>query len=183
MTNEEITNRLLERIALALEKIAGVEEPKQKIALTTGRQMGKTTQTQGHAIQFLIKSYIDFWRLRYRTSARPDISKATGVFKVLLASYSADQLRELLEVYVQMDDKWFATKRHDLATFREHVGKVALARDKGLNSTDVNWGRIFDNGRENVPTTDRALEGDVRRGEGLPRGKGQALLAYPRKDP
>lgn len=92
--------------------------------IMTGREPGQN-------VHFLIATYIDSWRKRYKTKERPDLRQAMGVFKVLLKERSVQQLSELVQVYCQMDDKWFVTKHHDIATFSANVGKVAVARDKG----------------------------------------------------
>jgi hypothetical protein len=83
------------------------------------------------AVHGLIGCYIRAWQDRYKTKARPDIAPAIGVFRKLLKERSAEELSLLLQVYCQMDDKWFQTKHHDIGTFGANVGKVAVAREKG----------------------------------------------------
>lgn len=84
-----------------------------------------------NVVHGLIGAYVRAWQARYRTKARPDITPAIGVFRRLLKERPAEQLAELIQVFCQMDDPWFQTKHHDIATFGANVGKVAIARDKG----------------------------------------------------
>lgn len=180
MTNHQIIERFLQRIAEATERIASALESRaapEKIK----RDVVATARLPGKNIQALIKIYIDSWRLRYSTTARPDISKANGIFGTLLKSYTFEQLSELLQIYPQMTDEWFDKRRHDLSTFHGNVSKVALARDKGLNSTDVNWGKVFGNGRGSISKTGREIAGELRR-EGLSRGADHPLLEGPEGD-
>jgi hypothetical protein len=95
------------------------------VAVETGRAGGKNT------VHHLIGAYIRAWQARYRTNARPDVTPAIGVFRKLLKERSAEELSQLVQVYCQMDDKWFQTKHHDIGTFGANVGKVAVAREKG----------------------------------------------------
>lgn len=84
-----------------------------------------------NAVQFLIATYIEAWQARYKTKARPEVKKCIGIFKSMLTQRKAQEIAQLLQVYCQMDDKWFLTKHHDVATFHENIGKVAVALDKG----------------------------------------------------
>jgi len=98
-------------------------------------QPSKTEQLpskpENSGIGLLIKVYIDAWRQRYQTKAKPDITKAIGVFRGLLKQRKPEEIAELLQVFCQMEDKWFGTKGHDIVTFGANIGKIALAHDKG----------------------------------------------------
>lgn len=131
----------------------------------------------GSDISHLIRIYIETWQKRYQTKARPEITKAMGIFKRLRRDYSLLQLSDYLQVYCGMDDKWFCEKRHDVVTFGENIGKVALAADKGINSTDVNWDRVFggDDGQTTLSEGSGTHETNLGRKE-LPRGETYDLL-------
>lgn len=82
-------------------------------------------------LPLLIGVYVKGWQERYKTKARPEVTKGIGVLTKMLKERSVGEVAELLQVYCQMDDPWFQTKKHDIVTFGESIGKVALAHDKG----------------------------------------------------
>lgn len=84
-----------------------------------------------NGVSTLIATYVRSWQAKYKTKARPELRPAMGIFKACLKERSVEELHELIQVFCQMDDKWFLTKHHDIATFGANIGKVALARDKG----------------------------------------------------
>jgi hypothetical protein len=96
----------------------------------TPAKTGKTP-AKGQNVGRLITCYVDAWRARYKTQARPEVQKCIGVFQRLLAERSVEELCELVQVYCQMDDKWFGTKHHDIGTFAANISKVVVAHDKG----------------------------------------------------
>lgn len=82
-------------------------------------------------VGYLIGIYVKSWQTKYATKARPNVTKAIGVLKKILEERNVSEVAELIQVYCQMEDKWFATKHHDIVTFGENIGKVAVAHDKG----------------------------------------------------
>lgn len=118
-------------------------------------------------MQVLIGTYVKAWRERYKaTNARPDLGgKSQGILRRALQQYRWDQLALMLQVYCQVDDKWFNTKKHDLATFEQNLNKIALCMEKGRSEPGVRtWEDIVDETKgENdekgaLQQTDRTLE-------------------------
>ena len=192
----------LERIASALERIADAvergssvggeiskicfssKESARKRNSGNGNKSGKlgtipSRSTDGQGVSKLIGCYVEGWQRRYQTKARPEVTKCIGVFKSLLTERGAEEISQLLQVYFQLTEPWFETKRHDIVTFKENIGKIALAHDKGLESTHVNWDRVF--GDTNADSKSRFLaadgpdEEDVGRAQ-LSRGENGDLL-------
>jgi hypothetical protein len=111
-----------------------------------------------NGIQSLVGAYVLAWQARYKTKARPAVTKAIGVFKLLLRERSVAEITELLQVYCQMNDPWFQTKSHDVVTFGENIGKIAIARDKGHErpNGEKHWTEIY---------AERIKKGDERDGQ------------------
>lgn len=105
--------------------------PKRSVSLVPSEPKTVAKRVPGKETQFLIATYVDAWQARYKTKARPEISRSIGVFKAILTERRPEEIAELIQVYCQMDEPWFKKKRHDIVTFRENIGAVALARDKG----------------------------------------------------
>ena len=64
--------------------------------------------------------------------------KARGILLRLVRDHKPEHLADLLQVYCQMRDPWFETKKHDLVTFEGNYNKVALAFTSG-SSSGTNW--------------------------------------------
>lgn len=117
---------LLERIAVALEA-----QPAKKRMMRTQVREGSV-----NCLQLLIGTYIEHWQKRYTTKARPQVTKCIGVFKAMLEERRSDEIMQLLQVYCQMSNPWFVTKRHDIASFAENINSVVIARDKGYEPSN-----------------------------------------------
>jgi hypothetical protein len=180
-----VTNRLLERIAVALERIAdGAPKPekKEKVALVASRQMGKATKNE---VQLLIKAYIDAYRGRYGEKSRPDIGgRVQGLMKTMLKDHPLERLVALVQAFLQMDDDWFKKRCHDFPTLYENVGKVQTALLNGTaRAADRSyWSKVWgSDGTKELRDADRAADSKLR-GARLQGRADQALLEGPRKD-
>jgi hypothetical protein len=135
----------LERIAIALEKIASLlEQPK---TAKRAKKVSMNEQEKKNTVAALIATYIDSWQARYGTDARPDVGgRMQGVLRRIATTWVEQKAMQLIQVYCQMDDPWFIQKRHDLVTFEGNLNKVSLALDKGHELTGVNMDRVFNEG-------------------------------------
>lgn len=89
-----------------------------------------------------IGAYVKSYQGRYGPNTRPEIDgKAAGIAKSLVASLGCDRASELIQVYLQLDDKWFKTKSYDLGTFKENLNKIALAHATGLQPDKIEANR------------------------------------------
>lgn len=197
MTNEQITHRLLERIAVALEKMAlrdviSIDEKlslvphKEKVALSTGRRAGKTTAA--NEVHQLISAYVDAFRARYGPKARPDVGgKVQGLMKTMLKDHPLPRLIALVQAFCQMDDDFFKKKCHDFPTLYCNIGKVQTALLNGTARAEDKsyWDKVFrkayGDDKSEIQRADRTLAGDVRRAE-LPGGASRALPQGHRED-
>lgn len=100
-----------------------------------------TAPCDKNPVGYLIGVYVEAWRLRYQSAERPGVGgKEQGILKRLLGVCSVDKLAMLLQAYCQIDDKWFNTKHHDLATFEQNLNRVILSLEKGRsNPTERTW--------------------------------------------
>jgi hypothetical protein len=84
---------------------------------------------------FFIATYVKAYQKRYGEKCRPDLGgKAQGVIKTLLKDTPIQRACELIQVYLQIDNKWFITKAHDIVTFKENLNVIGNALDKGTDS-------------------------------------------------
>lgn len=98
-------------------------------------------------VGFFIGRYVRAYQKRYGPKARPELrdGKTQGLISTFVKSQPVERACQLIEAYLQMDDKWFLTKSHDFGTFKENLQKVGLALDTGNQSpsTTVNIADIL----------------------------------------
>ncbi len=83
-------------------------------------------------IRDLIIYYVQAYQKKYGPKARPDVGgKAQGVLKRLLKNYSPQTIKNLMSVYLQLDDEWFKNMYHDLVTFESKLQRILHAYSTG----------------------------------------------------
>lgn len=99
-------------------------------------------------IGLFVANYVNAYQLRYGMTARPPLSgKVQGQIKRFLSEVPLERACDMIQVYCQMQDKWFETKCHDFGTFIENQAKIALALDTGKNPSDqknkdIDWAAL-----------------------------------------
>ena len=100
-------------------------------------------------MRVFIGFYITAYQKRYGKQCRPDVGgKAQGIMRAILKDIPTTRACQLIQVYCQMDVKWFVTKAHDIGTFRENLNVIGNALDTGQNPGGIDWSK-FDWGIEN----------------------------------
>lgn len=96
-----------------------------------------------------VAAYVKAFQARYGAGTRPQITgKVAGQIQTLLKSVPLDRAVQLIQVYLQMDDRWFETKHHDFTSFAENLNKIGVALDTGQNPGGVDWGQVFGSAHE-----------------------------------
>lgn len=87
-----------------------------------------------------VKVYISAFQKRYGSNTRPSLDgKVQGLIKNLLKTTPLERAKNLIEVYFQMDDKWFETKTHDFVTFMSNLDKIGIALDTGMKTNSLDF--------------------------------------------
>lgn len=125
-------------------------QPSFLFPLSSKEKETTTTNTGAPASQTRHRDFIEVYyksfKKRYGDKARPDMSpKVQGQIKTVLKNLGYERASDLIQAYLQMDDRWFLTKAHDFSTFMGNLQKIALAFDTGKKSasTSVNWDYVF----------------------------------------
>lgn len=85
----------------------------------------------------VIAYYCESWKKRY--NANPPIGgKESGIIKRLVSDFGPRRTCELLRCYLGMDDAFFLTKRHDLATFSLNLNSIVAKLDGGITISRKN---------------------------------------------
>lgn len=91
-----------------------------------------------------VGAYVKVFQGRYGDKTRPDLSgKVQGQIKRFLVDHPVERAINLIQVYFQIDDKWFETKHHDFTTFIENLNKIGVALDTGQRPGGINWDKVF----------------------------------------
>lgn len=142
---------------VGLELIKRIEELQtaghQFVALVKQDREITTTQSEMERVKqgmpVFIGFYVTAYQKRYGKQCRPDVGgKAQGLMRAILKDIPLTRACQLIQVYCQMDVKWFITKAHDIGTFRENLNVIGNALDTGQNPGGIDWSN-FDWGIEN----------------------------------
>jgi hypothetical protein len=93
-----------------------------------------------------IASYVNAYKQKY--DCRPsdiDDPKVIGQIQNLLKGCSIDRACQLIQVYLQIEDKWFDRKGHDFITFKANLNTIGRALDTGYQSGRTDWTKVFGN--------------------------------------
>lgn len=94
--------------------------------------------------QVFIATYCEAYKSRY--GVNPIVTpKDGGICQRLLKAVPIEKARHLIQAYLQMEDRWFMTKCHDLVTFEQNLGKVAIALANGTKDPHEKdfWKHVF----------------------------------------
>lgn len=93
-----------------------------------------------------IGAYVKAYQTKWPEGRPEDVKdgKTTGQIKSWLKSFPVDRACDLIQVYFQMDTKWFGTKGYDFQTFRSNLNKIGQALDSGADpdGNQINWNQI-----------------------------------------
>jgi len=85
----------------------------------------------------LIGSWVEAWKSRYKT--RPPIGgKDRGILLRLLKDYGLVRVQNLMRAYIDMNDHFYLTKRHDLVTLEANISAVTAKLDSGITISRKN---------------------------------------------
>lgn len=91
-------------------------------------------------------AYVTAYKTRFTEGRPEDLNdpKVRGQILGWIKSYPLERACQLIQVYFQMETKWFGTKGYDFITFRNNLNKVAQALDSGQDpdGNRINWGSI-----------------------------------------
>lgn len=106
--------------------------------------------------QDFIATYCEAYKKRY--GVNPIVTpKDGGICQRLLKAVPLEKAKDLIQAYLQIEDRWFMTKCHDLVTFEQNLGKVAVALANGTKDPHEKdfWKKVFggQNAGKSVQTT------------------------------
>ena len=112
----------------------------------------KAADAPQREVSRFISTYVKAYQTRYPGKAgmpppRPDLSgKVQGQIKRYLDEVPIDRACSLIQVFCQMNDRWFVTKHHDFGSFLENQNKVSYALDTGQDPGDqgsaIDWSKV-----------------------------------------
>lgn len=96
--------------------------------------------------QAFAAAYVKAYQTRWPGKRPEDLNdgKVRGQMLNWIEDYPLDRARELIQVFFQMETKWFGTKGYDFLTFRNNLNKIAQALDSGHDpdGNSLDWEKI-----------------------------------------
>lgn len=93
-----------------------------------------------------VASYVSAYKTRFPDGRPEDLhdGKVRGQILNWIKDYPIDRARQLIQVYFQMDTKWFGTKGYDFLTFRNNLNKIGQALDSGKDpdGNQMDWQKM-----------------------------------------
>jgi hypothetical protein len=127
--------------ALALSKIQNLKAPTPSGAVA----LAGSDFPEDNPVGKFIAAYVKAYQARY-DGARPElVGKVQGQIKNFLKQTPLQRACDLIQVYCQMNDRWFETKMHDFTTFLENLNKVSYALKHGTEAqagAHIDWSKI-----------------------------------------
>jgi hypothetical protein len=68
------------------------------------------------------------------------------ILALIKGGFPVDRLSQLVQVYFQLDDKWFKQRGYSFATFRSNLNLIDQALSSGADPSGVDWGKVFAGG-------------------------------------
>jgi len=173
----------LERIAAALEKCidSGITGPALVAALAERKTTRKgpvkgpppvRTPYRNPEAGQLVKTYCDAYRSRYGTYPIVD-GKVAGLATNLLRAVPLARAQDLVQAFLQLNERWFVTKAHAFDVLISNLNVVAVSLAHGTQSPDDKryWERVF-RGENHATISIQGPSPDARGGLG-----GEKLLS------
>lgn len=111
------------------------ETPKKAVAL---RKASAKKEEKDLALNNAARNVLGAYALAFknRYGANPTLrGKDAGAALRLLKDIAEERLSQMVQVYVQMDDKWFLTRKHDFDTFEKNINKISVALQTGVDDS------------------------------------------------
>lgn len=92
-------------------------------------------------------AYIKAYQTKFPGQRPSDIydGKVQGQIKNFVSTYPLDRAKDLIQVFFQMETKWFGTKGYDFITFRNNLNKIGQALDSGTDpdGNKIDWKKFW----------------------------------------
>jgi hypothetical protein len=158
-----------------------IREDKRREEKRGTKKSNQVSSKPAPLLNSVLKTYYDAYKLKYGIALR-FTGKDIGILKRVSGSMGIDRMSELLQVYLQMDTKWFETKHHDLVTFEQNLTEIQVAHGSGKTTKQrkdaLDWDYVFGekkNDKGSIQNRDGQIEVGLR-GKALPAGTDECDL-------
>ena len=108
----------------------------------------KFTPETNRKIVAFIRAYAEGFREKYKSAPEGIRDKAViGKIGHWVEMLSEERAVQLVQVYLQVTDKWVVARYHDLWTFFKIRNQLGVALDTGLDPGGINFGSVFGGGK------------------------------------
>jgi hypothetical protein len=118
----------------------------QELGLGRVPQQGLSKPAKLAKANQFVAAYVKAYQTRFPGSRPEDLNdgKVRGQILNWIAGYPLERACDLIQVYFQMDTKWFGTKGYDFLTFRHNLNKIGQALDTGQDpdGNGIDWSKV-----------------------------------------
>jgi hypothetical protein len=109
------------------------------------RKKSKFSAEHSAKAQAFVAAYVKAYQTRFPASRPEDLNdgKVRGQIMAWIKDYPLERACALIQVYFQIEEKWFGTKGYDFLTFRNNLNKLGQALDSGQDPNGINWAHVF----------------------------------------
>lgn len=124
-----VRNSLESYVGTPTKQVAVVEKPPARKGRTPKPKEVRDAELNT-SVRNVVAAYAMAYKNRYK--ANPTLTgKDLGVLKTLIKDLGENKMAQLVQVYVQMEDKWFITKKHDITNFQQNISKIGVSLQTG----------------------------------------------------
>lgn len=105
---------------------------------------GRGSPEVGEKAQKFIAAYASAYKAKH--GGYPDEirdGRVVGQINSWIAHYPLDRALQLVQAFMQIDDRWFDQRGRCFEAFRANLNKIGTALDSGQNPGSPNWEKIF----------------------------------------
>ena len=124
-----VRNSLESYVGTPTKQVAVVEKPPTRKGRTPKPKEAKDAELNT-SVRNVVAAYAMAYKNRYK--ANPTLTgKDLGLLKTLIKDLGENKMAQLVQVYVQMEDKWFITKKHDITNLHQNISKIGVSLQTG----------------------------------------------------
>lgn len=109
----------------------GIKEPVQAELVPTPTPSGSSKEAKKTKGQEFIACFKSEFKKKFGTYPALQPKDIGQMSKLGMAYLPFDELKNMVQVFFQMEDKWFETKGYDFETFRNNLSKIKIALHTG----------------------------------------------------
>lgn len=138
-----------EKSATKKKKVTAIASDTPTVASDTSKEVLISQQKEEakEKARAFVAAYVKAYQVKFPAGRPEDLSdgKVRGQILNWIKDYSLERAKQLIQVFFQMDNKWFQQKGYDFMTFRNNLNLIGQALDSGVDpsGSKIDWEYVF----------------------------------------